>query len=255
VAEGPVVRGALEDTKPAMVERRTILVVEDDPEIAALVAIHLRNEGFGVILSDEGHRALAELEAHEIHLVILDVMLPGIDGLEVCRRIRAAARPVPIIFLTARGEDMDKILGLSTGADDYLTKPFNVLELIARVRSQLRRYLDLNPRAIATCGPNADDQLVVGDLTLDRACHTVRIDERYIDLTATEFQILALLAGHAGRVFGAEEIFRKIWADRYYDSNNTVMVHIRHLRQKIERDPGRPARIRTVWGVGYRYER
>jgi two-component system, OmpR family, response regulator VanR len=236
-----------------MPEPRTILVVEDDREIAQLVAIHLRNEGFRPILCEDGTRALAELDAHEVHLVILDVMLPGIDGLEVCRRIRADSRSVPIIMLTARTEDMDKILGLSTGADDYLTKPFNVLELIARVRSQLRRYFDLNPSA--TQGPAADGSLVVGDLTVDRACHSVSLDGRAVDLTATEFDVLALLAGHPGRVFSAEEIFRRVWGNRHYESTNTVMVHIRHLRQKIERDPARPTRVRTVWGVGYRYER
>jgi two-component system, OmpR family, response regulator VanR len=235
-----------------MPEPRTILVVEDDCEIASLVAIHLRNEGFRVILGKDGPQALAELDAHEIHLVILDVMLPGIDGFEVCRRIRAASRSVPVIMLTARGADMDKILGLSTGADDYLTKPFNVLELIARVRSQLRRYLDLNPQATRS---TSGDRLVVGDLTVDRTCHTVTVEDRAVDLTATEFNILVLLAGHPGRVFSSEEIFRRVWGDRYYDSANTVMVHIRHLRKKIERDPGRPTRVRTVWGVGYRYER
>jgi two-component system, OmpR family, response regulator VanR len=236
-----------------MPEPRAILVVEDDVEIARLVAIHLRNEGFRVILCEDGTRALAELDAHEIHLVILDIMLPGIDGFEVCRRIRAASRPVPIIMLTARREDMDKILGLSTGADDYLTKPFNVLELLARVRSQLRRYLDLNRSQ--TMGPSTGGTLVVGDLTVDPVCHTVSLDGRPVDLTATEFDILSLLAGHPGRVFSAEEIFRRVWGDRHYESTNTVMVHIRHLRQKIERDPARPVRIRTVWGVGYRYER
>ena len=236
----------------AMPEPRTILVVEDDLEIAGLLAIHLRNEGFRVVPAKDGPHALAELDAHEIHLVILDVMLPGIDGFEVCRRIRAASRSVPVIMLTARGADMDKILGLSTGADDYLTKPFNVLELIARVRSQLRRYLDLNPQATQS---TPGDRLVVGDLTVDRGCHTVTVEDRAVDLTATEFNILALLAGHPGRVFSSEEIFRRVWGDRYYDSANTVMVHIRHLRKKIERDPGRPTRVRTVWGVGYRYER
>ena len=229
---------------------RTVLIVEDDREIANLVALHLRNEGFEALVAGDGPSALSILADHEVHLVVLDVMLPGIDGFEVCRRIRAE-RTVPIIMLTARTEAMDKILGLSTGADDYLTKPFNVLELLARVRSQLRRYLDLNPQ---TAAPLPGDRLLAGDLAMDKARHETTIEGRTVDLTALEFEILWLLAGHPGRVFGAEEIFRRVWGDRYYESNNTVMVHVRRLRQKIERDPGRPVHIKTVWGVGYRYE-
>jgi DNA-binding response OmpR family regulator len=228
----------------------TVLIVEDDREIADLVEIHLRNEGFAVLKSSEGKAALKILEEQPVHLVILDIMLPGPDGLEICRRIRKNLN-TPILILSAKSSDMDKILGLTTGADDYLSKPFNVLELLARVKALLRRSRVLN--ADAPSGPGASP-LKAGGLIMDRDRRTVKVDGRDVRLTATEFDILYLLAGHPGRVFGAEEIFRTVWADRYYDSNNTVMVHIRKIREKIEDDPGRPLRIRTVWGVGYKYE-
>jgi two-component system response regulator VanR len=231
-------------------DTRRILIVEDEREIAELVEIHLRAEGFEVFKAENGRRAFAILENHEIHLVILDIMLPGPDGLEICRRIRKD-RNIPILMLSAKSADMDKVLGLSTGADDYLAKPFNVLELLARVKSQLRRFFVLNPAIPAADG---EGKIAAGGLLMDRNRRSVTIDDREIRLTATEFDILYLLAGHPGRVFGAEEIFRTVWADRYYDSNNTVMVHIRKIREKIEDDPGRPLRIRTVWGVGYKYE-
>jgi len=234
-----------------MADTRRILIVEDEREIADLIEIHLRNEGFDVLKAEDGERALRLLEGHEVHLVILDIMLPGLDGLEVCRRIRKD-RAIPVLMLSARSEDMDKILGLSTGADDYLTKPFNVLELLARVKSQLRRYLVLNAKSRNEA---ADPRIVSGGLIMDKERHTVMVDDREIRLTAIEFGILFLLAGHPGRVFSAEEIFKTVWADRYYDSNNTVMVHIRKIREKIEDEPGRPIHIKTIWGVGYKYER
>jgi two-component system, OmpR family, response regulator VanR len=234
-----------------MTEGRRILIVEDEREIADLIEIHLRDEGYDVLKAENGERALRLLEENEVHLVILDIMLPGLDGLEICRRIRKD-RALPILMLSARSADMDKVMGLSTGADDYLTKPFNVIELLARVKSQLRRYLVLNPMAWSGSeGPRIE----AGDLIMDRERHTVALEEREIRLTAIEFDILYLLAGHPGRVFSAEEIFRTVWAERYFDSNNTVMVHIRKIREKIEADPGRPIRIQTVWGVGYKYER
>jgi len=228
----------------------TILIVEDDPAIADLVEIHLLNEGDVVRKAGDGPAALKILDAEPIHLVILDLMLPGPDGLEICRRIRKN-RNVPILILSAKSADMDKVLGLTTGADDYLAKPFNVLELLARVKSLLRRSLVLN----ADASPGAEEKKIkAGGLTMDRDRRTVNADGRDVRLTATEFDILYLLAAHPGRVFGAEEIFRTVWAERYYDSNNTVMVHIRKIREKIEDNPGRPLRIRTVWGVGYKYE-
>lgn len=233
-----------------MTDTRTILIVEDEREIAELIEIYLRNDGFEVLKAENGEQALRLLNEHEAHLVILDIMLPGMGGLEVCRRIRKE-RAIPILILSARSEDVDKILGLSTGADDYLTKPFSVLELMARVKSLLRRYLVLNARSGQT---EADRRIMSGGLTVDKERHRVLVDDREVKLTALEFGILSLLAGHPGRVFSAEEIFKTIWADRYYDSSNTVMVHIRKIREKIEDDPGRPIHIKTIWGVGYKYE-
>lgn len=226
-----------------------ILIVEDDRAIADLIEIHLRNEGFDILRAADGRRALALLEEQDVQLVILDLMLPGLDGLAVCRKIRQD-RNLPILILSARSEETDKVLGLSAGADDYLAKPFSVLELLARVRSQLRRYLVLNPGGRSGDG---EAKIAAGDLLMNKDRRTVTVDNREIRLTAIEFDILFLLAGHPGRVFSAEEIFRTVWADRYYDSNNTVMVHIRKIREKIEEDPGRPIRVRTVWGVGYKY--
>ncbi len=228
-----------------------ILIVEDDRAIGDLIEIHLRNEGFETSRAFDGPGALEILKRNPVHLVILDIMLPGLDGLSVCRRIRRDGN-IPIIILSARSGDMDKVTGLSAGADDYLAKPFNVMELLARVRSQLRRFLLLNE------GPGSQPggtRVTAGGLVLDKDSRKATLDDREIRLTATEFDILFLLAGQPGRVFSAEQIFRTVWADRYYDSNNTVMVHIRKIREKIEDDPGRPLRIRTVWGVGYTYER
>ncbi|MBN1939905.1 MAG: response regulator transcription factor [Candidatus Aminicenantes bacterium] len=226
-----------------------VLIVEDDRAIADLIEIHLRNEGFDVLRAAEGGRALALMNEHDVQLVILDLMLSGMDGLAVCRKIRQD-RNIPILILSARSEETDKVLGLSAGADDYLAKPFSILELLARVRSQLRRYLVLNP---GRRDGESEAKIAAGDLIMNKDLRTVAIDGREIHLTAIEFDILYLLAGHPGRVFSAEEIFKTVWADRYYDSNNTVMVHVRKIREKIEENPGRPVRVRTIWGVGYKY--
>lgn len=230
--------------------KETILIVDDEKEIADLIEIHLVNEGYRVIKTHTGQQALDILEQGNIDLMILDIMMPGIDGLEVCRRTRKEG-VIPIIMLSAKSQDMDKIMGLSTGADDYLTKPFNVLELLARVKSQLRRYLYLNPQTRPTA---AEGRINVRGLTIDDQSHQVRIYDREVALTPTEFSILLLLANHPGQVFSAEEIFKAVWGERYYESNNTVMVHIRKIREKIEDDPRQPLYIKTVWGVGYKLE-
>jgi two-component system, OmpR family, response regulator VanR len=233
-----------------MEEKPRILIVDDEKEIADLIEIHLGNEGFKAHKAANGQQALNALAEHRIQLVILDIMMPGIDGLELCRRIRRSMN-IPILMLSAKSQDMDKVMGLSTGADDYLAKPFNVIELMARVKSQLRRYLDLNPNI----GREPDgDRIVAGDLFMDRASHQTTVADREVLLTATEFDILFLLAGNPGRVFSAKQIFRKVWKEHYHSSNNAVMVHIRKIREKIEDDPGKPNRIRTVWGVGYKFE-
>lgn len=234
-----------------MEERAAILIVDDEKEIADLIEIHLVNEGFKVFKAIDGTRALKTLEEQSVQLVILDIMMPGIDGLQLCGRIRQNMN-IPIIMLSAKSQDIDKVVGLSTGADDYLAKPFNVIELMARVKSQLRRYLYLNPDiGIQSCA----DRIVAGDLILDKETHQTIVGDRQIRLTAIEFDILLLLASHPGRVFSAEEIFKRVWKERYYSSNNTVMVHIRKIREKIEDDANSPNRIKTVWGVGYKVDR
>lgn len=227
-----------------------ILIVDDEKEIADLIEIHLLNEGYQVFKACNGQEALACLAGNEIHLLILDIMMPGMDGLEVCRKVRKEQN-IPILMLSAKSQDMDKILGLSTGADDYLTKPFNVLELLARVKSQLRRYLYLNP---TFAQPVPRSLIVIRGLNIDKGQHTVTIYNRDISLTPTEFEILLLLANRPGRVFSAEEIFTSVWGEKCYESNNTVMVHIRKIREKMEDDPRHPLYIKTVWGVGYKIE-
>ncbi|MFU0799326.1 MAG: response regulator transcription factor [Xylanivirga thermophila] len=231
---------------------QSILVVDDEKEIADLIEIYLKNDGYNVYKADNGEDALSIVGKYPIHLVILDIMMPGLDGLEVCRRIRMD-KNIPIIMLSAKSQDMDKIMGLTTGADDYITKPFNPLELLARVKSQLRRYIYLNPKARIEQRQNADI-VQASDITIDKSCHRVYVGDREVNLTPTEFGILLLLASSPNRVFSSEEIFEKVWEERYFESNNTVMVHIRKLREKIEVNPRNPQYIKTVWGVGYKFE-
>jgi two-component system, OmpR family, response regulator VanR len=226
-----------------------ILIVDDEPEIAELLGIYLGNEGYEVHAASDGAHALALLERERIVLAILDVMMPGLDGLAVCRNIRERS-DIPIIFLSAKSHAMDKITGLGAGADDYLAKPFNVLELVARVKSHLRRYLG----GTRDGGAGRGSIVTVGDLTVDPDRHEVRIGGREAELTPKEFDILFLLAAKPGRVFSSEEIHRRVWGDRSYDSGNTVQVHVRKIRAKIEEDPVHPRILRTVWGVGYRVD-
>lgn len=233
--------------------KEKILIIEDEKEIADLIEIYLVNGGYEVFKAYCGEEGLEMLNERPIQLVILDIMMPGIDGLEVCRRIRKD-KNIPILMLSAKSEDMDKILGLSTGADDYLTKPFNPLELLARVKSQLRRYLYLNPQNTRNNVTREKDIIAINGLVINKTEHSVKVYDREVSLTPTEFQILLLLAGHRGRVFSAEEIFERIWEERCFESKNTVMVHIRNIREKIEDNPRKPCFIKTVWGVGYKIE-
>lgn len=231
--------------------KETVLVVEDEKEIADLIEIYLSNDGYQVLKAYNGTDALDILSKEVIHLVVLDIMMPGIDGLEVCRRIRADNN-IPILMLSAKSEDMDKILGLSIGADDYLTKPFNPLELLARVKSQLRRYLNLNPKN----NGNADNSIItIKGLAIDKNSHKVELYGEEINLTPTEFDILLLLAKNIDKVLSAEQIFKGVWKELYFEGNNTVVVHIRRLREKIEENPREPKIIKTVWGVGYKIEK
>ena len=231
--------------------KEKILVVEDEKEIAQLIEIYLSNDGYQVLKAYNGEEALDILSRELVHLVVLDIMMPGIDGLEVCRKIRED-KNIPILMLSAKSEDMDKILGLSTGADDYLTKPFNPLELLARVKSQLRRYLYLNPKNDVS----SDNSIInIRQLTIDEKSHKVELYNEEINLTPTEFDILLLLAKNMNKVLSAEQIFKGVWKELYFEGNNTVVVHIRRLREKIEENPREPKIIKTVWGVGYKIEK
>lgn len=223
-----------------------ILIVEDDREISRLIDTYLRKEGYRTDRAADGSEACMLLAARSYHLVILDLMIPEIDGWEVLRRIRAKGA-VPVIILSVKGEEADKVLGLGLGADDYLTKPFSMAELIARVKAQLRRYLYLNDSSAQ--GPSV---LEHGDLKLDLNTYEVRVGERRVMLTAKEFEILKLFLSHPGRVFTKAQIFESVWREAFTADENTVMVHIRRLRTKIEPDPSNPKYIRTVWGIGYR---
>ncbi|WP_127529650.1 response regulator transcription factor [Paenibacillus kobensis] len=227
---------------------RTILIVDDDRQIAELIDIYLRNEGFETKIAGDGEEALRMIEAQPFDLVVLDVMMPRMDGLELCRHLRKE-EAIPILMVSAKAEDMDKIMGLMTGADDYMTKPFNPLELIARVKSLLRRSYQYSRPA------KAEDEniLYIGGLRIDRMTHKAEVDGKPLHLTSTEFGILYLLASQPGRVFSAEDIFQQVWGERYFESNNTVMVHISKLRDKLEQETGDKL-ITTVWGVGYKID-
>jgi DNA-binding response OmpR family regulator len=229
-------------------EMATILVVDDEVEIADLVEIYLQNDGFNVIKAYDGVEALKCLKEHpEIMVIILDIMMPNMDGMEVCRQIRRNSN-IPIIMLSAKASDMDKIMGFGTGVDDYVTKPFNPLELTARVKSQLKRYQNLPLTG------QMDDAVTIGSLVIDKSAHRVTRDGIEIALTPIEFEILWLLVSHPGKVYSTDEIFEQVWKEQVYEVNNTVMVHIRRLREKIELDSKKPAIIKTVWGVGYKVE-
>ncbi|WP_160687061.1 response regulator transcription factor [Clostridium sp. C2-6-12] len=226
-----------------------ILVVDDEKEIRDLLEINLSNEGYNIFKANCGEEAFDILEKEEIHLIVLDVMMPGIDGLEVCRRVREKNN-IPILMLSAKSEDMDKIKGIMTGADDYVCKPFNQLELIVRVKALLRRAYYLNTKIQASV-----DLIRIEAMVIDKSKHTVTVDDKEVDLTAREFEILYLLATNRGRVFSAEEIFEKVWKERYFQSNNTVMVHMSRLRDKIEHHMEGNKIIHTIWGVGYKIEK
>ncbi len=223
-----------------------ILVAEDEKEIADLVALYLENEGFQVVKCYTGAEALRAVDRHTLELAVLDIMMPEVSGLEVCRRIREKHN-YPIIMLTAKGEEMDKITGLALGADDYITKPFRPLELVARVKAQLRRYKRYNTGSVQ------EDVLEISGLTLNIGSHECFLNEKPLNLTPTEFSILRILCQRRGQVVSAEELFHLIWEDEYYTkNNNTITVHIRHLREKMGDSFENPQYIKTVWGCGYK---
>ena len=222
---------------------KNILVVDDDKDIRELVAIYLKTEGFNVKLAENGEEALALIEKNKFDLVILDVMMPKIDGLETLIKIRKN-HIMPIIFLTAKNEEIDMIKGLTLGADDYIGKPFSSMELLARVKSQLRRYTVFN---------NSENSVItIDDLVIDTNMHMVTIEGKEVSLTPTEYKILELMCKNKNRVFTVEQIYENIWRDKYAIGDTSIMVHITKIRQKIEKDPKNPEYIKTVWGVGYK---
>ncbi|MDU0202489.1 response regulator transcription factor [Paenibacillus sp. MAH-36] len=225
----------------------TILIADDETEIADLIELHLEKEGYGCLKATDGHEAIAACDAHVIDLAILDIMMPKRDGYEVTRQIREKHH-FPIIFLSAKTSDLDKIAGLVRGADDYVTKPFNPMELVARVNAQLRRS-----KQFILSTQMARPVLEAGGLFIYPEERTVFLYGQPIELTPKEFDILYLLARHPKKVFSSEHIFEQVWRETYYEGSNTVMVHIRSLRKKLEEDMHKTKRIKTVWGVGYSF--
>lgn len=235
-----------------------LLVADDDKEIAELAAIYLKEDGYQVFTAFSGRSALEELKKHDIHLAILDIMMPGMDGFEVCSHIRRTSN-IPILMLSALGSEDNKVEGLSCGADDYIVKPFSPAELKARVKSHLRRFMILNSAPETAAGQKSPDEessrlLHIKQLIINIDTHEVTSYDRAISLTPTEFKILFFLASHAGQVFSTDEIFEAVWGEKFYEANNTVMVHIRRIREKIELDPRNAQILKTVWGVGYKVE-
>lgn len=225
-----------------------ILIVDDEQEIADLVTIYLENEGFIVYKFYNPVKALDCIQAETLDLAILDIMMPELDGFTLCRKIREKHQ-YPIIMLTAKGEEIDKINGLTLGADDYITKPFLPLELVARVKAQLRRYKRYNTTQEAD-----EDIMIHSGLVLNAKTHECTLNEKPLSLTPTEFSILQILCQQKGKVISSEELFQQIWKDEYYTKNNTITVHIRHLREKMGDSFENPKYIKTVWGVGYKIE-
>ena len=225
-----------------------ILICDDERDIVAALKIYLEAEGYTTFTAFDGREALELLRREKIHLVLMDVMMPALDGIAATAKLREESN-VPVILLTAKSEDTDKVLGLNVGADDYVTKPFNPVELCARVRSQLRRYMQLG-------GGKADDgTLTIGPISLDEKAKEVRHDGETVSLTPTEYEILRFLMRHAGEVFPPRELYRRVWNGEPYGAENTVSVHIRHIREKLELDPAEPRWIKAVWGQGYKFER
>ena len=228
-----------------------VLVVDDEREIREAIRIYLRGEDIETIMATNGQEAVDLMEQQDIHLILMDVMMPGIDGIVATSLIREFSN-VPIIMLTAKSEDTDKIMGLSLGADDYITKPFNPMELVARVKSQLRRYLQLGSQTV-TSSTN-QDILEVNGLRINTATKQVFVDGKEVRLTPTEFKILSLLMRNKGRVFSISDIYENVWDEPGYNAENTVAVHIRKIREKIEINPRDPRYLKVVWGIGYKIE-
>ena len=229
-----------------------ILICDDDKDIVSALDIYLTSEGYRTFHAYDGLEALAAAEREDLHLILMDVMMPGLDGIRATARLRETTN-IPIILLTAKSEDTDKILGLNIGADDYITKPFNPIEVLARVKSQLRRYTTLGGRTRAPAENGS--VLTNGGIAMDDAAKSVTVDGERVSLTPIEYNILLLLLRHPGRVFSTGQIYEQVWNDPSLGSENTVAVHIRHLREKLEIYPANPRYIKVVWGLGYKMEK
>lgn len=228
-----------------------ILICDDDRDIVSALDIYLTSEGYQTFKAYDGLEALRMAESHEIHLILMDIMMPGLDGIRATAKLRETTN-IPIILLTAKSEDSDKVLGLNIGADDYITKPFNPIEVIARVKSQLRRYTTLGGQSKTD---SAAPTLKNGGIAMDDGAKSVTVDGESVSLTPIEYNILYLLLSHPGRVFSTSQIYEQVWNDPSLGSENTVAVHIRHLREKIEIDPANPRYLKVVWGLGYKMEK
>lgn len=226
----------------------TILICDDDRDIVSALDIYLTSEGYQTVKAYNGREALRAVEQNDIHLILMDIMMPELDGIRTTAKLREDNN-IPIILLTAKSEDADKILGLNIGADDYITKPFNPIEVLARVRSQLRRYTSLGGMA------KKASHLVIGGIDLDDDAKIVTVDGEVVNLTPSEYNILKLLMENPGRVFSSTQIYEKIWNEDAYGSGSVVAVHIRHLREKIEINPSEPRYLKVVWGLGYKIEK
>lgn len=229
----------------------TILVCDDDKDIVSALDIYLTSEGYRTVKAYDGLEALKAAETQPVDLILMDIMMPGLDGIRATAKLREKYN-VPIILLTAKSEDADKVLGLNIGADDYITKPFNPIEVIARVKSQLRRYTSLGGKS----GGGENTKLLTnGGIALDDSAKSVTVDGDQVSLTPLEYNILLLLLKNPGRVFSTSQIYELVWNDPSLGLENTVAVHIRHLREKIEIDPANPRYIKVVWGLGYKMEK
>ena len=225
-----------------------ILICDDERDIVAALKIYLESDGYGTICAYNGKEAVQCIEENEVHLVLMDIMMPVMDGISAMVKIREKSN-VPVILLTAKGEDADKVLGLNVGADDYITKPFNPVEVLARVKSQVRRYMSLGG------GEMKVSNLTCGGIEMDDKAKCVTLDGEIVSLTPTEYDILKLLLSHPGEVISPKDIYRKVWNDAPYGAESTVAVHIRHLREKLEINPAEPRYLKVVWGQGYKIEK
>ncbi len=225
----------------------TVLIVDDEKEIGDLLEIYFKHEGYDVLKANDGSIALDLLNKHVIDLVILDIMLPSLDGIEVCTKIRQS-KDIPVLMLSAKGASTDRILGIMTGADDYVAKPFDPLEVVVRVKALLRRYLNTNKHI-------KESELCIDDLIVNTKTHSVTLDGKEIALTNKEFEILVLLMRNKGIVFSSRQIYETVWNEQFYESDATIMTHIKNLREKLKDNVKKPRYIKTIWGVGYKIDK